>query len=347
MPIISRLKKVVKQNINKLRDGVLILLYHRITDLPSDPYLLNVTPEHFAEHLAVLKDSGCVIISLHQLVQLLQAGNLPHRGVVITFDDGYVDNLYHAKPLLEKYDVPATVFVTSGYIDGQREFWWDEVERVFLQPSTLPETLELRVKGKTYEWNLGKDADYSEDAQKRDCHWHFYQQQDPTKRHSLFREFHELLNPLSMKERWSVLEEVIQWSGIGSQSRSSHRMMSPEEVKILGATGLVEVGAHTVNHPVLSSLSLEEQRQEIQHSKAMLEEILGHSVFSFAYPHGAKTDYTKDTVKIIQESSFKSACSNFIGMVRQGEDKFQLPRVLVYDCNRETFASQLQELLLV
>lgn len=347
MQVFGRFKKNVKNNINKLRSGVLILLYHRIIDLPSDPYLLNVTPEHFSEHLAVLQDSNCVIMSLNQLIQSLQEGTLPHRGIVITFDDGYADNLYHAKPLLEKYHVPATVFVTSGYVGQQREFWWDEVERLLLQPGTLPETLELKVKGKTYNWNLGEDADYSEEEQKRDRYWHFYQKEDPTQRHTLFRGLHEVLNPLSMKERWSVLEEVAAWSGMGSQSRSTHRIMSPEEIKILGADGLVEVGAHTVNHPVLSSISVEEQRQEIQHSKVMLEEIIGNSVVSFAYPHGSKTDYTKDTIKIAQESGFNCTCSNFIGMVRKGVDKFQLPRVLVYNCNGETFARQLQELLLV
>ncbi|HBE17055.1 MAG TPA: polysaccharide deacetylase, partial [Cyanobacteria bacterium UBA11367] len=256
MQAIGKLKKVVKNNISKFRNGVLILLYHRISDLPSDPYLLNVTPEHFAEHLAVLQGSGCTIMSLHQLMRSLQERTLPDRGIVVTFDDGYADNLYHAKPLLEKYRVPATVFVTSGYVGQQQEFWWDEVERLLLQPGTLPETLELTVKGKTYHWNLGQDANYSEQDQKRDRYWHFYQKEDPSKRHSLFRGLHEVLNQLSIKERWSVLEEVAEWSGMGSQSRSTHRIMSPEEIKILGADGLVEVGAHTVNHPVLSSLSV-------------------------------------------------------------------------------------------
>jgi len=347
MQVIGGLKKVVKQNINKLRDGVLILLYHRIADLPSDPYLLNVTPEHFAEHLEVLRDSGCVIMSLHQLIQSLQRGTLPFRGVVITFDDGYVDNLYHAKPILEKYEIPATVFVTSGYVGQQREFWWDEVDRLFLQPGTLPESLELTVKGKTYQWDLGKDAYYSEDEQKRDRNWHFYHKEDPRERHRLFSKFHEVLNPLSIKERWSVLEEIARWCGIGLEPRSTHRIMSPEEVRILDQGELLEVGAHTVNHPVLSSLSVEEQRQEIERSKATLEEILGHSVVSFAYPHGSKADYTTDTVRIAMDSGFDCACSNFIGMVRQGCDFYQLPRILVYDCNGETFSRQLQEWFLV
>ncbi|HEY9771523.1 MAG TPA: polysaccharide deacetylase family protein [Coleofasciculaceae cyanobacterium] len=347
MRVINKFKKLVRQNINRWRDGVLILLYHRIADLPLDPYLLNVTPQNFAEHLAVLKDSGCTILSLCQLVESLQAGNIPHRGIVVTFDDGYADNLYQAKPLLNKYQIPATVFVTSGYVGQQKEFWWDEVERLLLQPGIVPQTLELTIKDQHYQWHLGNDANYSTDEQQRDRHWHFYQSEDPSQRHRLFRALHEVLNPLSIKERCSVLEEVARWSGMGLNPRSTHRIMLPEEVKTLAADGLIEVGAHTLNHPVLSSLCVEEQRQEIQHSKAILEDILGHRVPSFAYPHGSKSDYTKDTVEIVRESGFTCTCSNFAGMVRQSENRFQLPRVLVYDCNGETFARQLQELLLV
>lgn len=338
----GRLRQMARRLRNQLRPGVLILLYHRVAELPSDPYLLNVTPQHFAEHLEVLRQQGCRLMHLQQLIQALQDGNLPHRGVVVTFDDGCVDNLYNAKPLLERYEIPATVFVTSGQVGQEREFWWDELDRLLLQPGTLPKTLHLNINGSTYEWELGNDAHYREDDQKRDRSWHLYQQNDPTQRHRLFRSLHHRLNALPIKARWQVMDELAAWAGAGLEGRPTHRILSQNEVVDLAEGGLIEVGAHTVTHPVLSSLPASVQQNEIQQSKAQLEAVLGRPVNSFAYPHGSRSDYTAQTVAIAQETGFNCACSNFAEMVWQETERFQLPRVLVYDCNKETFEQQLK-----
>jgi peptidoglycan/xylan/chitin deacetylase (PgdA/CDA1 family) len=106
---------------------------------------------------------------------------------------------------------------------------------------------------------------------------------------------------------------------------------------------LIEVGAHTVTHSVLSALPAAAQRDEIQRSKAHLEEILGHAVSNFAYPYGTRSDYTAGTVAVVQEAGFASACSNFAGVVRHGTDRFQLPRVLVRNWTGDEFARQLKE----
>ena len=92
---------------------------------------------------------------------------MPNRSIVVTFDDGYVDNLNYAKPLLEHFNVPATVYlVTEALIEG-RNFWWDELEWALLQPETLPDWLTLSVKGSKYEWQLGNARQYSlQDRQK-------------------------------------------------------------------------------------------------------------------------------------------------------------------------------------
>ncbi len=113
--------------------GLSILLYHRVTEVPSDPWALSVTPDHFAGHLEILREYTRPI-SLQQLSQGLREGNLPDCSVVVTFDDGYADNLLNAKPLLERYDVPATVFLATGLVEHWREPWWDELEQLLLQP---------------------------------------------------------------------------------------------------------------------------------------------------------------------------------------------------------------------
>jgi peptidoglycan/xylan/chitin deacetylase (PgdA/CDA1 family) len=111
----QRLRHAARWLKYRLVQPALILMYHRVTELPNDPYLLAVTPKHFAQQLGVIRRYG-VPMRLGQLVEALQDGKVPKRAVVVTFDDGYADNLYNAKPLLELYSIPATVFVTTGCI---------------------------------------------------------------------------------------------------------------------------------------------------------------------------------------------------------------------------------------
>src|SRR3972149_2982228 len=101
----------------------LLLMYHRVVNLESDPPSLCVSPSNFTEQLEFLK-KFCHPVSLQQLVKSLDKKGLPRRAIAVTFDDGYVDNLYNAKPLLESFDIPATVFLTTGYIGQNHEFWW-------------------------------------------------------------------------------------------------------------------------------------------------------------------------------------------------------------------------------
>src|SRR5262245_25101756 len=112
---IGRARQTVRWLGSRLASRALILLYHRVVDLPSDLHSLQVTPRHFAEHLAVLRQYGRPI-RLQQLAAALRQGNLPQRAVIVTFDDGYADNFYNARSVLERHDTPATVFLTTGYV---------------------------------------------------------------------------------------------------------------------------------------------------------------------------------------------------------------------------------------
>jgi len=150
---------------------------------------------------------------------------LPRRAVVVTFDNGYSDNLYNAKPLLERYDIPATIFVTTGCIGREREFWWDELERLLLQPGTLPETLRLSINGNPCQWELGETAHYSEDDCRHHRSWNVGKD-DPTARQCLYRSLYQRLLPLSEEEREKVLDELGRWAGTEPRARSTHHVLS-------------------------------------------------------------------------------------------------------------------------
>ena len=147
----SRLNRVWRWATASLRRRVVILMYHRVFESSADPWELCVSPGHFAEHLEVL-NGNYQVMSLNELVRALRDAQLPKRGVVLTFDDGYADNLWNSKPLLEKYEVPATVFVTIGSLDSPNEFWWDDLERVLLQEGKSPKHLHLNVQSSAYDW---------------------------------------------------------------------------------------------------------------------------------------------------------------------------------------------------
>jgi peptidoglycan/xylan/chitin deacetylase (PgdA/CDA1 family) len=298
-----------------------------------------VSPRRFAEHLKVLR-KYTQPMRLRQLSRILLRGNNPpHRSVVVTFDDGYADNLHNAKPLLERYNVPATFFLASGLIGQEQEFWWDELDRLLLQPGTLPETLRLSVNGNTHRWELGEGAYYSEEASRSHRHWRAWEEA-PSSRHSLYYTLWQLLRPVTEDERRRVLCELREWAGAESVGRLSNRSLSLDEVGALAQGGLVEVGAHTVSHPALKLLPPASQRDEILSSKAHLEGILDHPVAGFSYPYGS---LSAETVGIVREVGFAYACASGGGLVKRSADLFRLPRKGIQDWDGDEFARHLSE----
>ena len=334
---LGRLRRTVKRIQKRLASSKgVILMYHRVAEPDIDPWGLCVAPRHFAEHLEVLRKYAHPI-SLQQLAQAHRNGNIPSRAVAVTFDDGYADNLYQAKPLLAQYDIPATVFVTAGYIGQNREFWWDELERLLLQPGKLPEKLCLNINGSTHQWELGEAANYSEAEYQRDHKLRVCESQ-PGSRLFLCHLLGQLLQPLPEEERLQTLDELVTWTKAGSIARPTHRPLSWEELRELGEGGLVEIGAHTVTHPLLSAHSPDFQREEIQQGKVYLEEKLERPVASFAYPYG---NYTPETVRLAREARFDCACSVVEDIVWRESDRFQLPRFEVGNWNPEELIERL------
>ncbi len=313
----------------------LILLYHRVADLSSDPFQLAVTPRHFAEHLEVLR-AVCTPVTLADLDRNPITGRAPRRPIAVTFDDGYADILEQAKPLLEQFDIPATVFVTSGYLGSASGFWWDELADAILGTAIVPSQLELitrevcEAREDRTEKQLGEgDCSHSSTATlvADEAAW----------RQRTLDSLYQHLLAASVADRDAAVKAIRAY--VGEQGcRQSYRVLSAADVVTLANGGLIDVGAHTVTHPRLATLALDDQRNEIWRGKARLEEVLGRPVTSFAYPHGA---YSQQTISLVREAGFERACSTIHDVVWRGSDRFQLPRFRVLDWDGDMFARRL------
>lgn len=328
----------------KLHSQGLILLYHRVETLDTDPQLLSVTPEHFAEHLEYLSEHYNPI-SLSELFLALKAGKIPDKSVAITFDDGYADNLSNAKPLLEKYGIPATVFVTSGFIGSDREFWWDDLERLLLLPGELPGQLELTINGKKWNWNLTRGiANRTGKGHGTNLKsWNVTMASDPGPQYAVYRDLHRHLKPLPHEQQESVLATLAQWAGVSRTGRETHRSLTLNELRELERGDLIEIGAHTTTHAMLSMQSVDVQKEEIIQGKINLEQMIGHEVKSFSYPFGGRADFNRKTVEIVKEAGITTACVNYGSTFIKNSDPYLLPRALVRNWDIEFFSSQMME----
>lgn len=322
-------------------NGCIILCYHRVSVLKSDPQLLAVTPEHFRDQLAVISQLGTPI-SLRELLLGLSNGDLPERGICLTFDDGYADNSNNAKPLLEQAQVPATVFVSTAWVGSEKEFWWDELERLVLQAGTLAQRLTLETASRTLEVDLGEATVYGPEQVKKHAAWAISDKETPTQRHEAYREIYALLFHAISEEREAVLQALRDNGGLATAGRATHQCMEAAQVRELDASPWVEVGGHAHTHPVLSFLDEAAQRLEIRRGQRELEEILGRDVELFSYPFGGKAHFDQTTRALVQEYGCIGAVANFPGKVDLDSDPYQLPRHLVRDWPPEVFKRHIE-----
>jgi peptidoglycan/xylan/chitin deacetylase (PgdA/CDA1 family) len=296
-----------------------VLMYHRIAPADVAGGGVAVAAHRFEEHLLALR-SSFRLLPLSALVRSRADGAIPRRSVAITFDDGYLDNLTEAKPLLERYDAPATVFVVSGYVGSGRRFWWDELERICVSPRTLPARLELAARGMTRTWSIDSGSD----------------------RRPLFRELRELLGPLDEDEREEALAQLRSWADV-TPAPAEIETLTPHQLRRLADGGIVDIGAHTVTHPRLTGLPRHRQLEEIRSSVEQLERILDRPVTLFSYPFGA---HDRTTVACAKDAGLVCACTTFAGGVERSTDPHRLPRIYVGDWPADELVAQVSERLL-
>lgn len=276
--------------------SLLVLTFHRI--LPEPDPLRPDEPDAatFSTVLDLLRASFN-LLPLADAVQQLLAGTLPARSVCVTFDDGYADNCEVALPVLSSKGVPATVFVAPGFLGGGRMFNDSVIEAV----RRAPRELDLTAEG------LG----------------HYPLVDSKTRLQAIDRLLREL-RYLEPAERQRLAERITEMAGA---SLPTDLMMTPAQVRQLYEAG-IEIGAHTIDHPILARVDDDTARRQIGESKRVLEALIGAPVTSFAYPNGRPSqDYTHQHVAMVREAGFEVAVSTAWGAATSSTDPFQIPRI--------------------
>ncbi|MGJ9418457.1 polysaccharide deacetylase family protein [Massilia sp. CMS3.1] len=279
-----------------------VVNYHRVLARP-DP-LLDTEPDVAAFHWQMALLADCFnVMPLHDALRALDEGRLPPRTVCITFDDGYRSVHDLALPILRKFKLPATVFVTSGFIGSNAGNMWND--RIIHAVQSLPAgTLDLTDVG-LGSYSLGSLEERKQTAQR-------------------LTEAGKYLPPL---ERDSLVKCLDRMSGMHHDAL----MLTPEMLVALERNG-VEIGAHTISHPILTSLDDESARAEIVTGKRQLEALIGKPVRLFAYPNGkVGQDYDARHVEMVRQAGFFAAFTTAVGAITGDQDRFQLPRSRPWD----------------
>lgn len=288
-----------------------ILIYHRVFANPDPLSPGEPTISEFDWQMAALRRHFNPL-PLSEAAIRLETGTLPARAISVTFDDGYADNYELALPILRKWGISATFFIATGFLNGGR--MWND---------TVIETVRAARGGHLdlNEMDLGK---YVIDTK---------QDRRDTIR-SLLSQL-KYLSPPERQERIHLLAKSV------GKCLPGNLMMTSEQVKLMRSAGM-EIGAHTVSHPILTRLPLPEAEREILQSRDQLEGLLGDGVTSFAYPNGRPgEDYDRSHVEAVRKAGFKVCVSTSWGCSRRDDDLLQLPRITTWDRTPLTFSARI------
>ena len=291
----------------------MILLYHRVCHLNADPQMLSVTPEYFYDQVSFLKKEYDLLNVDEFTGFVTRNKSLPPKSILLTFDDGYADNLKVALPILESLDAQALFFIATSNIDTNKELWWDELERFLLSNTDLPGTLDLKIEQSTYHFSTSS-----------------FQQRKET-----YNQLHPLIKYVDHNKRKMILDQMRAWAKLSENGRDTHRLMTWDEVKQISRSRSAVIGAHTVNHVPLSILNYEDQLTEIKTSKEQLESAIEKPVNYFSYPYGSRKDFNDQTVAVTKQCNFLLGFANYPGYVHKSTNHFRIPRILVRNWTAE------------
>ena len=269
------------------------------------PLDLELTPESLDELILFIRGNGYDIISLDEMWNRLRTGQSTRRFVVITFDDGYKDNLTYAYPILKKHRVPFAIYIIASWPEGRHAAVTNLVEEIVL----VRENVRTTVGNREYIFETGT-------------------QQQKQISYSRIR---ELLHSVGIREAEEACLKMAADCGIDMWEYSSALGLSWSDIRKLADDDLVTIGAHTFSHRPLSHLPVEEARQEIQVGRRLLEQHTGSEALHFSYPYGGAGQAGPREFALVRGEGFRTAVTTRTANVfrAHGKHPHALPRLVL------------------
>ena len=291
------------------RNDVLILTYHGVLQTGSESYVnRNCIPaDMFEMQLRWLKRHYTVLPLSEVLDGLEGRRTLPEYAATITFDDGFRNNFINAFPLLLKYNLPATIFLTTDFI-GQRgrKMWTEHVDSIIQTSTSRRLSLQMNGDLATFDVSNKETKEKASDSIRR-----YLKTINPAEREKKI---------LSLELQVDAVRESVE------EVDERYAFLTWDDVRNM-ADGGIEFGSHTMTNSILSTLSPDEARAELRMSKEVIESELQKECNLFSYPNGFERDFTKRDQAILKELGYRAALSQITGFNLPGDDMYALKRI--------------------
>ena len=297
-----------------------VLTYHRIAEPAHERDRLCVPADEFRGHMRHLRDAGYRVRPVAELVAAAASGFIEGRSVALTFDDGYLDALTSAAPILESFGFPATFFIVGETLDAPHEFWWDALDRIFLSDHRVPARLAVALPAGMIEMPTASSAE----------------------RAAACDRLTESFYGLGAHARDACLRTLHEWSGTRPATEGPRRPMIADEVARLASRPGVSIGAHSHRHLRLPLLSPADRAEDIRACRTRLETVAGRRVTSFSYPYGF---VDAATVATVRAEGFDLAVTTEARTLLPPVDVLQVPRIDAANTDVPAFARLLESLV--
>lgn len=318
--VFQNVSKWKGKDLRHCKDGVhpfVVLLYHRVNP-DEDPFFPAISVEVFETQMRYLSRNFHVL-SLVEIIRRIRDGTgVEPLTIAITFDDGYRDNYTFAHPILKRYQLPATLFVATGFVDGNRPMWNDRL--AWAVKNTEQKRIVCQIGCREIALSLQS------------------QQDKVLSLETLL----EQLKACSEHEKQEVLEELVAILQ-NDKLQPARLMLNWSELRTMVKEGW-DVGSHTVNHLILTRVELSRAAEELSLSKTTIERELQHSVELCAFPNGKRSDFSPGIIRMTKELGYHGAATTLRGINGPDLDFFGLRRWSVWEKHLPTLACKLSYL---